>query len=77
MDNMIRTAPIGYAMATNYGENKYQSVKMLTCDWCDGSGLNYYCVECDENIGACKCGTLQDKKSQICYDCNGEGVVQL
>jgi hypothetical protein len=77
MDNMIRTAPMGYTMAAHYGENKYQSVKMLTCDWCDGSGLNYYCGECDLNIEQCKCGEGQVMKSEKCENCKGEGEIEL
>ncbi|MFY8166235.1 MAG: hypothetical protein ACOVJ8_06555 [Sediminibacterium sp.] len=60
-----------------YERSEDAVIKTEICEYCEGKGELYYCGECDENIEACECGTLQDKKSQICYDCNGEGVVQL
>lgn len=77
MDEIIRRAPSGNSFPDgSYERSEDVSVKMKTCDSCEGSGKIYYCSECDVNIQLCKCGDGQIIQSERCEDCIGEGEVE-
>lgn len=75
---MIRRAPSGNSFPDgSYERSEDASVKMKTCESCDGNGKVFFCGECDENIEDCACGEGRVLQSEKCDYCNGEGEVEV
>ena len=78
MDNIIRSARNYSGISDSaYDRNEDVETKYEKCTNCDGSGVIYFCDECDEDIEDCKCGEGQVLQSDVCEYCDGEGEIEL
>lgn len=74
---MIRRAPSGNSFSDgSYERSEDASVKMKTCDSCEGNGIIFYCDDCDTDIKLCQCPDGKVMQSELCKDCDGEGEVE-
>jgi hypothetical protein len=78
MDNFIKSAPSYSGISDSaYDRSEDAETKMQNCEHCEGHGVIYYCLECDNSIKDCGCLENQVESSEKCDYCYGEGEVEI
>ena len=78
MDNIIKSTPNYSGISDSaYDRNEDAEAKYKQCTNCEGSGVIYFCDECDQDASGCICINSKDMKSETCEQCDGEGEIEI